>query len=1088
MKNQFKSTILCVVALLFAVAGSAQTHSELALNYMRANPQEFGLGASDVKELKVTNETFFKPAGLTNVYIQQLYLGIPIHNAIFSVHIKDGQVVSSSNRFCQDITAKVGSSEPVLTQAQALLRAAEQLGYAAPASMRMVENKGGTQKEVVYEKSNLSLEDIPVRLVWVAAQDGKIYLTWEVCIYQLSAENFWLARIDASSGQLIDRNNLVVHCNFDAPSGVCSGTDHVHMEEFVAFSPMDGSSYRVYKEPIESPIHGGRTLENEPADATASPFGWHDTNGAVGPEFTVTRGNNVHAYTDTDANGVPDPGSDPDGTATLDFDFALDLTMAPNTYQPAAVTNLFYWNNYVHDFAYQYGFDELNGNFQVNNYGNGGLGNDDVRAEAQDGSGTNNANFFTPADGNRPRMQMYRWTYTSPNRDSDLDNGVIAHEYAHGISNRLTGGPANVGCLGNAEQMGEGWSDFYALMTTWTGSASDRGIGTYVLGQPTTGLGIRPAKYSTNMGVNAYTYADLPSMVVPHGVGFVWCTMLWELVDGLVNAHGTTLGFDKAMHLVNLGMILQPCSPGFVDGRNAILKADSILYGKENYCTIWNAFAKRGLGKSALQGSSNNKFDGTAAFDIPCQCTPIFPTITCPSNISVTPAPGECQGTYCFPASVVLHYNPTPGQGYCSAVNPVTPSSLPSGFSASDLTLVYPESWCNTGIWSVGRITSSPTIVTTEYVTFSLTVPPSTDFSHLTYHKYSHVGKGPTMAAIRSSLDGFTTDIVTIPVNPVGGQLLNFNLKTLPFVSGTITFRIYFYGASMDRADWADLIGSGFGFEGLKVYASNIASGTDCAGQKIPVTYTNFANNCMYDLGTTKITAVATDVAGNTATCSFNIVVNQANCSQPIQVFHKDTTMNSATIQWKKGSGTCITGHQLRYRYEISTGVWSSWSSWVNKTAAATTHTFGALSSGTFHNYQIRSKCGGGNSIIVSGWFWTLGGAPLKKADQDITSEFRKVEESTQEKELGIQAQLDLIAVPNPAQNFVSIIMEGFNRQEKTVSMMDQLGKKIFMVRVPSNENELELDLIRLNLANGAYIIHVDDGVNRKTEQLIIQR
>lgn len=37
----------------------------------------------------------------------------------------------------------------------------------------------------------------------------------------------------------------------------------------------------------------------------------------------------------------------------------------------------------------------------------------------------------------------------------DLDNGVITHEYGHGISNRLTGGPLNSGCLVVNEQMGK---------------------------------------------------------------------------------------------------------------------------------------------------------------------------------------------------------------------------------------------------------------------------------------------------------------------------------------------------------------------------------------------------------------------------------------------------------------------------------------------------------------------------------------------------------------------------------------------------------------------------------------------------------
>ena len=67
-------------------------------------------------------------------------------------------------------------------------------------------------------------------------------------------------------------------------------------------------------------------------------------------------------------------------------------------------------------------------------------------------------------------------------RDGDLDNGIVAHEYGHGVSNRLTGGPANTGCLQNAEQMGEGWSDYLTIMLTMEqgDQATDvRGIGTY---------------------------------------------------------------------------------------------------------------------------------------------------------------------------------------------------------------------------------------------------------------------------------------------------------------------------------------------------------------------------------------------------------------------------------------------------------------------------------------------------------------------------------------------------------------------------------------------------------------------------------
>src|SRR5262249_26340048 len=157
----------------------------------------------------------------------------------------------------------------------------------------------------------------------------------------------------------------------------------------------------------EDPDDVSRSVLIDPNDPTASPFGWHDTDGVAGAEFTDTRGNNVSAQEDTDANdsgGLP-----PDGRAGLDLDFPPDLTQQPPTYQSAAITNLFYLNNALHDIHYHYGFDEAAGNFQVNDYGRGGTGGDPVQADAQDGSGIDNANFATPPDGQSPRMQMFLW-------------------------------------------------------------------------------------------------------------------------------------------------------------------------------------------------------------------------------------------------------------------------------------------------------------------------------------------------------------------------------------------------------------------------------------------------------------------------------------------------------------------------------------------------------------------------------------------------------------------------------------------------------------------------------------------------------
>ncbi|MEO6219914.1 MAG: M36 family metallopeptidase, partial [Ginsengibacter sp.] len=316
----------------------------------------------------------------------------------------------------------------------------------------------------------------------------------------------------------------------------------------------------------------------------------------------------------------------------LNFDFPFTNTLQPGAVdnQKFSITNLFYWSNIMHDISYLYGFDEVSGNFQENNLGRGGAGNDYLLADAQDGSGFNNANFTSPADGTKPRMQVFLFGGT-PQIDADLDNGIICHEYAHGISRRLTGGPSSPGCLNNQEQMGEGWSDYFALMitTNWataqtTDGSKKRPLGNYANSQALTGPGWRKYPYSTDMSIDPETYADLPGTGgEAHNIGEIWAAALWEMTweiiqqDGInpnlcdVNGVG---GNSIALKLVTYGMKLQPCKPGFLDGRDAILKADTLLYGGRYSCAIWKAFAKRGMGLNAKQGSSDSYTDQVVDF------------------------------------------------------------------------------------------------------------------------------------------------------------------------------------------------------------------------------------------------------------------------------------------------------------------------------------------------------------------------------------------------------------------------------------------------------------------------------------------
>ncbi|MEY2924455.1 MAG: hypothetical protein RLZZ337_1003 [Bacteroidota bacterium] len=626
------------------------------------------------------------------------------------------------------------------------------------------------ENEKCYSYVNQILSDEPIRIYkkWFLLND-EIRPVYEVSLYEKNHLHWFNTIIDATTRVELKKTDWVLHCNTTKDIFSNQNRAPIMPQEDQVSKAQASSGYRVFALPLESPNHGNRTLEEDPHNTDASPYGWHDINGQTGPEFTITRGNNVFASEDKNADNIA--GYSPNGGSDLLFDYEFDITKSAALYTDASITNLFYWNNVMHDVWWHYGFDDQSGNFQQNNYGRGGIGGDFVNADAQDGSGTNNANFATPPDGQNPRMQMYIWNAsnsgdyfqvnspsfaagkylsnvagfgstltttpltanvvaansggtdnsgctaiqnasaingkialiqrggctfvekvknaqnagaigviiynnvtTNPTRmggtdnsinipsvmikktdgeyilgllstqtvnvslydssltadntfDSDFDNGVIAHEYGHGISVRLTGGAANSGCLSNEEQMGEGWSDFFALvMTHQPGDQpeDERGIGTYVSNEETNGDGIRVYPYSTNLSKSPYTYDNIKSFSVPHGVGSVWCSMLWDLYWSFIDEYGYdddiyegTGGNNMAMQLVIDGLKLQPCGPGFADGRDAILLADRLRYNGANQKMIWEVFARRGLGYDASQGSSNSRSDGTSAFNLP---------------------------------------------------------------------------------------------------------------------------------------------------------------------------------------------------------------------------------------------------------------------------------------------------------------------------------------------------------------------------------------------------------------------------------------------------------------------------------------
>lgn len=766
--------MLRALTLLLFIASSSIGYAQNSIiqNFLNQNLNELAVTADDISDWGISSQHISSVSGAEHIYIVQQYAGIEVYHAVANFVLEDGQVAYVGNSLQANIVDRVNGTNPTINPAQAIQFAADHFTMGSANNLQLLSQEGSLYK---YNNGGISLENIQVKLVYQEDEDQSLRLAWDLNLYQQNALHWWSVRVDANNGAILDIQDWVLSCDFG------EGCMHNHgprkaqptllnAEKTSALPPLT-DQYNVFPEPVESPSHGGRVLIVDPADPTSSPFGWHDDNGVAGAEYTITRGNNTHAYEDqAGSNAV---GFSPDGGASLDFDFPLNIDQDPTAYQTPAVVNLFYWVNLMHDIWYHYGFDEASGNFQENNYGNGGFDGDYVRSEAQDGSGLNNANMATPNDGTRPRIQMFLWSAPASSNDlfvvnspagvsgtkpaepagfgpamptipltgdlvvyndatpdiedaceavtngadltgrivlirrgtcafvdkvvraeaagaiavvmvnnaagapivmggvdpgigipslmisqadgdalitavnggqtvnatiqdsptfrldGDFDNGIIAHEYGHGISTRLTGG-AGTSCLNNAEQMGEGWSDWFALMLTIEPGdqpTDSRGIGTYAIGEAVTGGGIRPLPYSTDFGVNFATYDltnNTASISQPHGIGFVWCTMLWDLSWDFIDVYGYdsdlyngTGGNNMAMELVTEALKIQGCSPGFVDGRDAILAADQLINGGANTCLIWNAFADRGLGNTANQGNSNSRTDQTEDFTVP---------------------------------------------------------------------------------------------------------------------------------------------------------------------------------------------------------------------------------------------------------------------------------------------------------------------------------------------------------------------------------------------------------------------------------------------------------------------------------------
>ncbi|MGA2139353.1 MAG: M36 family metallopeptidase [Verrucomicrobiia bacterium] len=592
----------------------------------------FGHGAEVLANARRKREFVTPHNGLHTVVWEQQLDGIPVFEGLLIAHTTiRGELVSISSRFIPDVqkAADAGMSQRATIQAPPPIRAEEAIARAAANVEETVDaadiraSGTGAEQRLRYKAAALPGET-EVRQVWLPVNRNSMRLCWEVQLTSRKRGEMFLLVVDAETGEILVRHGLTEYYS-DATYRV-----------YTSDSPSPYSPGCAAPCTTQPPLVARDLVTLSALSANDSPAGW------ISDGQNTTAGNNVDAHLDKDGDNVPDPGSRPTGNPFRVFDCSMDLAQQPVTYTNAAVVQLFYWCNWMHDKLYELGFTEAAGNFQNDNFGRGGLGNDAVQADAQDGSGSNNANFSTPPDGSPGRMQMYIFNYPTPNRDGDFDAEVILHEYTHGLSNRRVGGGVGISALQSAG-MGEGWSDFYAesllsqISDDPNAAYANGGYVTYQLSGLTQNyyFGIRRYPYSTDMTKNPLTFKDIdPSQAsahtgVPrspiigtaanevHNMGEVWCVTLWGARANLIAKYGSAAGNQLMLQLVTDGMNLSPANPTFLQARDAILQADQVDTGGANKSELWAAFAKRGMGASATSPASSTTTGLVEAYDVP---------------------------------------------------------------------------------------------------------------------------------------------------------------------------------------------------------------------------------------------------------------------------------------------------------------------------------------------------------------------------------------------------------------------------------------------------------------------------------------
>ncbi len=659
-------------------APSSAKRADILRNFVKENNSLIGVSQDQADSLKVTADYTNPDGNLSYAHLEQTINGIPVFRGeVKAGFTKDGRVIRVINNLAAGLD--YGSLSTDFGDPLNAVKSAA--GYIKRDTEKLDLKVNSAKSNDLKTSFGVGDWGTTAEKMYFPTEPGVAVPAWRILIWE--PVNAYYVIVDAASGTMLWRKNIAADQTQSSTYNVYANTTSLSrsLDSPAPASPGPIDPSTNFQAPLATRTNV-TLLGNEAADGlTFNNLGWI-TDGTNGTDGNTT-GNATIAGLDIDGiNGVDAPLNGTGrvynfnctpGNVTGGVDGGDDNQSV--ACRGLAVTQLFYLTNRYHDSLYKVGFTEPARNFQNDNFGRGGAAVDRVSAEAQDSSGTNNANFATPADGTSGRMQMFRFTGPTPGRDGDLDANVVFHELTHGTSNRLVGNGSGL-TTNRAGSSGEGWGDFYAFLLL--SKTADPINGVYSTGGYITyrccGLttfttnyyyGIRRLPYApigftggpSNRPHNPLTLADIGTTTATdaaygcstlitcpgtanevHNAGEIWAVTGVEVWAQFVNRLGHDAGTLKTLQLYTDGMKLSPLNPTYIQSRDAIIAAAAASplapEATMDVANVREGFRLRGMGFSATD-------NGTAvveAFDR-ADLTTNTVTVTSGNNLL---EPNEC--------------------------------------------------------------------------------------------------------------------------------------------------------------------------------------------------------------------------------------------------------------------------------------------------------------------------------------------------------------------------------------------------------------------------------------------------------------